>query len=135
MTLVAKYGERWARHPDNIAKLKSKCGDPEGVYVLYDGSMPLYIGKGNIRRRLRGHRTSKSKGRYWDYFSWYEIKDEDLRHQLESVLLRLLPFYLRSLNKNRGKLRQSQKMRAGLELIEQPEPVKKDYHPPHRKRS
>jgi hypothetical protein len=98
---------------------------------LYDGSMPLYIGKGNIHHRLYRHRASMSKSRYWDYFSWYEIKNEKLRGEIESILLRLLPFYLRSLNKYRGKLPKSGKRRP---VEDRPEAIKKDYRPPHRKK-
>jgi hypothetical protein len=40
------YGEMWARNPANLAEIPgaSEQGG-KGVYVLYDGSMPVYVGK------------------------------------------------------------------------------------------
>jgi hypothetical protein len=96
--LVSSYGRMWARNSKNFTKL-GKQGDLRGVYVLYDGSMPVYVGRGIILTQLRGHRASKRRRRFWDYFSWYEIPDEVLRKDTEALLIKMLPYYLRLLNK------------------------------------
>lgn len=96
--LVSSYGRLWARNDQNFTKL-GKLGDLRGVYVLYDGSMPVYVGRGIILTQLKGHRASKRRRRFWDYFSWCEIPDEALRNDTEALLIRTLPYYLRLLNK------------------------------------
>jgi hypothetical protein len=63
-TLVKKYGHMWARNLANIARLKKQTGD--GVYVLYDGSLPVYVGMGNISSRIKKARNSKRRGQMWD---------------------------------------------------------------------
>ena len=54
MALIDKFGERWARNTENIKdkRLPGRRKGGQGVYILYDGSTPVYIGKGNIRARL-----------------------------------------------------------------------------------
>jgi len=86
----------WARNDTNI-KLVRKRG--QGVYVLYYGSMPVYIGKGNIYARIVQASRSRRRGQFWDYFSWYVIPDTGLRHDVEAFLLRTQPWYLRGLNR------------------------------------
>jgi hypothetical protein len=63
--------------------------------------MPVYIGRGKLSRRIAGHRESKGRGQFWDHFSWYAISNRHLEAEAEALLLRMLPFYLRSLNKQR----------------------------------
>ncbi|MBZ5501204.1 MAG: hypothetical protein LAN59_03045 [Acidobacteriia bacterium] len=132
MGLVNKHGERWARNKENFQELRSAAGNPRGVYILCDGSMPLYVGRGRIASRIKSHTRGKSKGQYWDHFTWYEIQSEKHRKDIESLLLRLLPFYLRSLNKQRGHLPGSHKFKAKNPT---PDIVKKPHlAPPRRKR-
>jgi len=103
MTIVTMFGEMWTRNFQNIQAVpKSKKGG-RGVYVLYDGSMPMYIGKGNIQSRIRSAHRSKTRGRQWNYFSWYAMNDQHAIHDMEVILLRSLPFYLRIFNRQRGK--------------------------------
>jgi transcriptional regulator with XRE-family HTH domain len=64
-----------------------------GVYVLYDVSQrPIYIGKGdNISNRLNYHYD-----RFWfrspivEYGSYIDVKDGQLRHQLEQAMIKFL---------------------------------------------
>jgi len=100
--LVSSYGNLWARNKENIRRLR-EIGKPYGVYVLCDGSMPVYIGRGNISSRIRRHQRSKSRGQFWDHFSWYAILNRHFEADVEALLLRMLPFFLRSLNKQRTK--------------------------------
>jgi hypothetical protein len=132
MALVVAHGEHWPRNKTSFKALKDEAKNPNGVYVLRDGSMPLYIGTGKISSRISKHCGSRSKGKYWDYFSWYAIPNEKHRKQIESLLLRLLPFYLRSLNKQRGKLIGSKKINANKNP---PEYVKKPQLAPKRRTS
>ncbi len=111
MSLVSKCGEMWARNPANIEAIPGSESGGQGVYILYDGSMPVYIGRGNIRQRVRDARKSKRRGQHWDHFSWYVLRNPKLSREIEALLLRMLPFYLRSLNRQRGKLDEAGKLR------------------------
>ena len=108
--LVREHGERWARNTKNIGEVpRSKYGG-QGVYVLYDGAMPVYIGKGNIHQRICKARLSKKRGRFWNYFSWYIIPDRSLIDEVEAFLLRMLPWYLKGLNRQSGKFVERKKL-------------------------
>jgi hypothetical protein len=100
VTLINRAGEMWARNPENIKDVPREGG--QGVYILYDGSTPVYIGKGNIRHRLKAANRSKRRSNSWDRFSWYILKDKTLIHDVEVLLLRILPPYLRYMNQQRG---------------------------------
>jgi hypothetical protein len=102
MRLVRKFGEMWARNLENIKRIPHPRQGGTGVYILYDGSLPVYVGKGHIRHRIDGARRSKSRGQFWDHFSWYVIKNEEVMHDTEALFLRMLPPFLRSLTKQSG---------------------------------
>jgi hypothetical protein len=99
-----KFGERWARNSKNIEdeNIPEKRSGGQGVYILYDGSTPVYIGKGNIRQRLRDADKDERRKDSWDHFSWYVINDVNIRHDVEVLLIRMLPLYLRHLTRQRG---------------------------------
>ena len=107
--LVSSYGTLWARNKQNIQRLRA-AGKLWGVYILCDGSMPVYIGRGRLISRIRRHQRSKSRGQFWDHFSWYAIPDRRFEADVEALLLRMLPFYLRSLNKQRTKFTDARRM-------------------------
>ena len=107
--LVSRYGTLWARNRENLARLRAEK-DLYGVYVLCDGSMPVYIGRGKISSRIRRHQRSRSRGQFWDHFSWYGIGDKRLQADVEALLLTMLPFYLRSLNKQQTRFARAQEM-------------------------
>src|ERR1700686_439822 len=109
MRVVTKFGEMWARNADNINQIpdKTETGG-RGVYVLYDGSMPVYVGKGNMRNRIFGAKRSKTRGQLWDHFSWYALNPK-VTHDVEALVLRMLPPYLRSLTKQKGKFQSIRK--------------------------
>ena len=100
--LFESYGTQWARNTENLQALKG-LGKRWGVYVLCDGSMPVYIGRGRLAKRISGHKRSRRKGQFWDHFSWYAMPSRRFEADVEALLLRMLPFYLRSLNKQRTK--------------------------------
>lgn len=70
----------WARNTDNFKWIWKHTRGWQGVYILYDGSMPVYVGKGNIRRRIHQARRSKKRGQLWDHFSWYVLDDTKMMH-------------------------------------------------------
>jgi hypothetical protein len=105
--LVTRYGTLWARNRKNIQLLRAE-GKLWGVYVLCNGSMPLYIGRGRLASRIGQHQHSK--GQFWDHFSWYAIPDRTLEADVEALLLRMLPFYLRSLNKARTRFADAERV-------------------------
>jgi hypothetical protein len=100
MSLVRKYGTFWARNKDNMKEYRSFVRSKEsGIYILYSGSAPVYIGKGHIKSRVTKRDRGGSKSPYWDHFSWFVVDSKEVEHELEALLLKALPFYLRSLNR------------------------------------
>lgn len=97
--IVTQYGTMWARNPANINQIPAGSN---GVYILFDGSMPVYVGKGGIKSRIRKARRSKRRGQLWDRFSWYALADPRMMHDIEVLLLRVLPPYLRALTRQDG---------------------------------
>jgi len=128
--LVSTYGSLWARNRNNIKQLRA-LGRLFGIYVLYDGSMPVYIGRGRLSRRIARHQRSRSRGRFWDHFSWYAVPDRGFEADVEALLLQMLPYYLRSLNKQLTRFADAARVK---EKHRTPEYVKKPDLPPKRKR-
>jgi len=106
--LVTNFGEMWAKNPENIKSLSAK---DQGVYVLYDGSMPMYVGMGYIRRRIKNAANSLRRGEMWDHFSWYVLTEPGMMRDIEALLLRALPPTLRSLTGQKGKFKGVKKTR------------------------
>ena len=109
--IVGRYGKLWTRVPANLKKLASKdLRKATGVYALYNGTMPVYIGKGKFSTQIRAHDRNRKKSPFWEHFSWYEIFGQGLDKEIESLFLRLLPFYVRSLNRMGGKFASGEKI-------------------------
>jgi hypothetical protein len=105
MALIKQFGLHWPRNQENLDELEDLAGHESGIYVLYHGAMPVYIGRGAISARLRSHgKEGSRKEQFWDRFSWFVIGKTASERELESLLLEALPFYVRSLNKQGGKL-------------------------------
>jgi hypothetical protein len=103
--IIAHRGEMWPRNATNIDLVPGHEDDGgQGIYILFDGSTPVYVGRGNIRHRLKDARASKRRSQSWDHFSWYGIPKGRHGQELEALLLRMLPPHLRILNRQRGKL-------------------------------
>lgn len=101
--IVSHYGEMWARNTENIKRVpSSKLPGGIGVYILFDGSMPVYIGKGNIKSRLKRARKSSRRKEFWDRFSWFGLADSGFMHDVEDLLLNAFPRNLRSLTGQGG---------------------------------
>src|SRR5260370_19410890 len=122
--IVGRYGKWWTRAPANLKKLARKdLRHATGVYALYNGTMPVYIGKGIFSIQIKNHDQSRQKSRFWEHFSWYEIKRAGIDKEVESLILRLLPFYVRSLNRMGGNFASGTKVAAASKT-----PIK-DYWP------
>jgi len=104
LELIQAFGERWARNSENIKdkRMPGRSRGGQGVYILFDGSTPVYIGKGNIRARLIAADKDKRRRKSWDHFSWYVVRNKSLIHDVEVLLIRMLPSYLRHLTRQRG---------------------------------
>jgi hypothetical protein len=110
--VVNKYGKMWARNTANISRIPlSKELGGIGIYILYDGSMPVYIGKGKISERIKSARTSKRRGQFWDRFSWYGLANPKTMHDIEVLALKMFPRYLRSLTNQDGNFFKAEKER------------------------
>jgi hypothetical protein len=112
MQIVTAYGTKWARNTKNIGAVPGVGSGGVGVYILFDGSMPVYVGKGHIRHRITDARRSKRKRQLWDRFSWYALKDPRMMHDIEVLILRLLPPYLRALTRQEGKFLKAKRFNA-----------------------
>src|ERR1700722_906652 len=111
--IVGRYGKLWTRVPANLKKLASKdLRNASGVYALYNGTMPVYIGKGKFSKQIKSHARKGKKSPFWEHFSWYEINGIGLDKEIESLILRLLPWYMRSLNRMGGKFASGERIGA-----------------------
>lgn len=117
--LIKQHGRMWPRNETNIGKIPGHGEGGVGAYVLYDGSMPVYIGMGNIRQRITRHTRGRRLKGMWDHFSWYVPADPDHKREIEALLLHVLPFHLRVLCRKTGKIHG--KFRAKLDP--HPEPI------------
>src|SRR5437660_5594162 len=102
---MAKEQEEPATNQENTSR-EERCLRSEpwrNAYVRW---------KGKIASRVRGHaKKGSSKSKYWDHFSWFVIHG-GFENELEAVLLRTLPFFVRSLNRQTGSLGEK-RIRAG----------------------
>ena len=65
-----------------------------GVYILYRDDVPYYVGKATkLRNRLWSHanRPTDKYYNFWNYFSAFAVENEEIRGQLEGVLIAALP--------------------------------------------
>ena len=121
MALIKQFGLHWPRNQENLDELEDLAGHKSGIYVLYHGAMPVYIGRGAISARLRNHgKEGSKKDQFCDRFSWFVIGKTASERGLESLLLEALPFYVRSLNKQGGKLLKKLQVAAELNDIALP---------------
>ena len=104
MHLIEQYGLMWARNQQNVKSIPRGGKLGRGVYVLYDGSLPMYVGRGKIRERIEKAWRSKRRGKKWDHFSWFAVTKPELEAELEALLICMLPYYLRLLNRRRESL-------------------------------
>ena len=83
--LISHRVEMWPRNLKNIeAVLGSKEGG-QAICILFDGSTPVYVGRGNIQQRLRDSSKSKRRGQCWDHFSGYVVPNAQNERELEAL--------------------------------------------------
>jgi len=109
--VVTQYGTMWARNKENINRIPKSGQGGRGVYILFDGSMPVYVGKGDIRQRIIEAKRSKRRGQLWDRFSWYVLSDPKMMHDIEVLILRMFPRYLRALTRQEGNFEDAKRVR------------------------
>jgi hypothetical protein len=81
------------------ARTQIKLFERPGVYILYEGRIPYYIGKADkLWTRLHAHanKTTDQYFLYWDYFQAFVVPDPKHRSELEGVLCAALPTANRS---------------------------------------
>jgi hypothetical protein len=66
-----------------------------GVYVLYRGDQPYYIGKtkNRLSKRLSHHalRPNTRYYNFWNYFSAFQIHDSTHSEEIEAILISAMP--------------------------------------------
>jgi hypothetical protein len=97
--VIKAFGPFWARNEKNLEVLRKEPGNKPGFYILYCGWQPVYVGQGRLYKRIKKHTTSRTKT--WDRFTWFEVDSVERAKEMEAILLRSLPFYLRVYN-NQG---------------------------------
>jgi len=127
MALIYARGEMWPRNDDAINAIPRSKKGGKGIYILYDGSTPVYVGKGNIQWRIKDARRSGRRGQAWDHFSWYKIPNRKHQHDIEALLLRMLPPYLRILNRQRAKFLNAKEHSMPKDKNQSPEPIKRPH--------
>jgi hypothetical protein len=125
MALISARGEMWPRNDNAVNAIPHSVKGGKGIYILYDGSTPVYVGKGNIQWRIQDARRSKRRGQSWDHFSWYKILSSKHRHDVEALLIRMLPPYLRILNRQRGEFLNAR--RYPKPKNKNPDPIKRPH--------
>lgn len=112
---IKSYGEKWARknfENKEFHLVGKKDGskpqyfdDKKGVYVLYQGNTPKYVGMtkaSGFSARLKAHTKSAQLRNEWNYFSFFEIggaASEEAIANIESILMAVLSTYI--VNKQR----------------------------------
>lgn len=72
-----------------------ECLREPGVYVLFRGDEPYYVGKtkNKLFRRIQAHAT-RTRDRYyhfWNYFSAFVVPNPKHRDEVEGVLIASMP--------------------------------------------
>ena len=65
----------------------------------------------NGRSRWGDASIKSRKSQFWDHFSWYAVPDRRYEADIEALLLRMLPLYLRSLNKQRTQFASAERLK------------------------
>jgi len=99
--LITHYGQFWERTKMFTVKngrvntndltwpgMKKPPIAGRGIYILYRGTTPVYVGLGTARfgiwKRLQSH-TKGWLAYAWDNASWYKFKDDASKEQIEAV--------------------------------------------------
>lgn len=106
--LVKKWDERVSYDKYSNALGKKQRG--KGIYILYKGKKPYYVGlsTSSLRGRIRRHATKDRHKGKWDNFSFYQILKTKYIKDIESLLLR---YYKPDGNKVKGKFHKKYKIK------------------------
>lgn len=73
-------------------KLQELMRGYAGIYALYDGERPYYVGlTTNLFGRVNHHLRDRHKGE-WDHFVIFRIKKVDYLKDIETLITRLMPW-------------------------------------------
>jgi len=99
--IISGYARRW---PRSVLDMVREDGKPfpsvrkelskKGVYVLYRGSVPYYIGRSevNLYTRICDHNQPEDDYyNFWDYFSIIVVSAKELVKDVEAVLIVSMP--------------------------------------------
>jgi hypothetical protein len=101
--LIKQFGLHSPRNAENLEEIEDAAGTRAAFNVLYQGVMPVYIGRGAISARLISHgKEGSRREQFWDRFSWFVVGKSGQERELESPLMEALPFYVRSLKEADG---------------------------------
>jgi hypothetical protein len=112
MRLVGGLHHRYEQVAAKRVRIRFLARTGVGIYILFDGSMPMYVGKGRIKRRII-RATVGRRSQLWDHFSWYAIKNAKMMHDIEVLMLRILPPNWGSLTRQGGNFRKGMGIRQG----------------------
>jgi predicted GIY-YIG superfamily endonuclease len=72
-----------------LAGFRKAVGRTTGLYILYSGKSPYYVGlASSLRSRLKKHTEDHLKGK-WDRFSMFQVKKAKYLKDLESLAIRV----------------------------------------------
>jgi len=116
-----RFFRMWPRalfHMKEGKKLLKATLNRPGVYVLYRGDDPYYIGKTSklLIKRL-GSQALKPNGRrynFWNYFSAFTIEDGSHRDEVEAILISAMPT---AANSSKPKIPRMPLDRTGAKLL------------------
>ena len=119
-SMIRQFFRMWPRALFHMKEGKSFLDehlcDP-GVYVLYRDDQPYYIGKTGrpLSKRLKQHALKPNTRYYnfWNYFSAFQIGDEDQRNDIEAILISAMP----TANSSRPKLERRRLGRGAAAML------------------
>lgn len=98
--VVRRYARMWPREIFDLFAREAYKGqglellEEPGVYVLYRGDVPYYVGRANKLHDRLWHHADGCGSRYynfWDFFSAFVVKDKKQRIALEAILISAMP--------------------------------------------
>ena len=73
---------------NNLQSFRAMVGRRPGVYILYNGRAPYYVGlASSVRSRIADHRKDHFRGK-WDRFSLFVVTKEEYLRDVEALLIR-----------------------------------------------
>jgi hypothetical protein len=105
IALTKQFALHWPRNQENLDELEDLAGHKSGIYVLHQGAMPVYIGRGAISARLcsRGKEGSRKEPVLGAVFVLRD-RENSIAARVGIIVAGGAAVYIPSLNKPGGKL-------------------------------